>query len=82
MENLGIEKENPNVHFSQLYGMGDHISFNLAEHGYNATKYLPFGPVKEVIPYLIRRADENSSVDGQMGRELSMMKKEIERRGI
>ena len=60
--------------------MGDHITFNLADYGYNATKYLPFGPVKEVIPYLIRRADENSSVDGQMGRELSMLKKEISRR--
>lgn len=82
METLGIAKDHPHVWFAQLYGMGEHISFNLAEKGYNATKYLPFGPVKEVIPYLIRRADENSSVDGQMGRELSMLKAEIKRRGI
>lgn len=80
MEKLGLAKNHPNIYFSQLYGMGDHISFNLADAGYNATKYLPYGPVKEVIPYLIRRADENSSVDGQMGRELSMLKKEINRR--
>lgn len=75
-----IDKNHKHVWFSQLYGMGEHITFNLADAGYNATKYLPFGPVKEVIPYLIRRADENSSVDGQMGRELSMLKKEISRR--
>ena len=82
MESFNIDKNHKNVHFSQLYGMGDHITFNLADNAYNATKYLPFGPVKEVIPYLIRRADENSSVDGQMGRELSMLKKEIKRRKI
>ena len=60
--------------------MGDHITFNLAEYGVNAGKYLPFGPVKKVIPYLIRRAEENSSMDGQMGRELGMLKKERKRR--
>lgn len=82
MEEKGLDRNHNHINFSQLFGMGDHISFNLAENGYNATKYLPYGPVKEVIPYLIRRADENSSVDGQMGRELSMLKKEIVRRGI
>ncbi len=75
-----IERNNPHVVFSQLYGMGDNITFNLAKLGFNATKYLPYGPVKEVIPYLIRRAQENTSVEGQMGRELSLLKKEITRR--
>ena len=82
MEELGIDPSHPNLSFSQLYGMGDFITFNLAENGYNACKYLPYGPVKEVIPYLIRRAQENSSVDGQMSRELSMLKKEMIRRSI
>lgn len=82
MEDLEISPGHPNVAFSQLYGMGDFITFNLADNGYNAGKYLPYGPVKEVIPYLIRRAQENSSVDGQMSRELTMLKKEMQRRGI
>jgi proline dehydrogenase len=77
-----IQPSHPNLTFSQLYGMGDFITFNLAEQGYNANKYLPYGPVKEVIPYLIRRAQENSSIDGQMSRELSMLKKELIRRSI
>ncbi|OIQ97483.1 bifunctional protein PutA [mine drainage metagenome] len=70
----------PNVHFSQLYGMSDNITFNLAKAGCNVSKYLPFGPIREVIPYLMRRAQENSSVSGQTGRELSMIRKEIKRR--
>lgn len=70
----------PNVHFSQLYGMSDNITFNLAKAGCNVSKYLPFGPIREVIPYLMRRAQENSSVSGQTGRELSMIRKEIRRR--
>ncbi len=82
MHELEIAPNHANVAFSQLYGMGDFITFNLAEKGYNAGKYLPYGPVREVIPYLMRRAQENSSVDGQMSRELSMLKKEIKRRGI
>lgn len=82
MGELNIRPNHPNVAFSQLYGMGDFITFNLANHGFNAVKYLPYGPVREVIPYLIRRAQENSSVDGQMSRELTMLKKEIKRRGI
>ena len=80
MEELGISKDHQHVWFYQLFGMGDHITFNLAEYGVNAGKYLPFGPVKKVIPYLIRRAEENSSMDGQMGRELGMLKKEKKRR--
>ena len=71
----------PHIHFSQLYGMSDNITFNLAHAGCAVSKYLPFGPIKDVIPYLMRRAQENSSVSGQTGRELGLIKKEIERRG-
>ncbi len=70
------------VHFSQLYGMSDNISFNLAHEGYNVAKYLPYGPVTDVIPYLMRRAQENTSVAGQTSRELSLIDKEIKRRGL
>jgi len=70
----------PNVHFSQLYGMSDNITFNLAAAGCKVSKYLPFGPIKDVIPYLMRRAQENSSVSGQTGRELGLIKKEMQRR--
>lgn len=82
MKEKNIVANHPNIEFSQLYGMGDFITFNLAENGYNTAKYLPFGPVKEVIPYLIRRADENKSVDGQTGRELEMLTKEKKRRKL
>tara|TARA_Y100000385_G_scaffold196797_1_gene203806 strand:+ start:722 stop:1903 length:1182 start_codon:yes stop_codon:yes gene_type:complete len=82
MNELEIPPNHQHVVFSQLYGMGDFISFNLADKGYNSCKYLPYGPVREVIPYLMRRAQENSSVDGQMSRESTMLKKEIKRRGI
>ena len=68
------------VHFSQLYGMSDNITFNLAKSGCSVSKYLPFGPIKDVIPYLMRRAQENSSVAGQTGRELGLINKELERR--
>ncbi len=70
------------VYFSQLYGMSDNISFNLAHGGYHVAKYLPYGPVKDVIPYLMRRAQENTSVAGQTSRELSLIDKEIKRRGL
>ena len=80
MEAKGIDHNHPHMHFSQLYGMSDNISFNLAKAGYSVSKYLPFGPLKDVIPYLMRRAQENSSVSGQTGRELSLIKKEMERR--
>ncbi|WP_291964515.1 proline dehydrogenase family protein [Maribacter sp.] len=80
MEERGIEKNNTHIWFGQLYGMSDHISYNLAANGYNVAKYLPFGPVRDVMPYLIRRADENTSVAGQTSRELSLLKKERKRR--
>jgi proline dehydrogenase len=80
MESLNISKEDNRVWFGQLYGMSDHISFNLAKNGYNVAKYLPFGPVKDVMPYLIRRAEENTSVAGQTSRELALLKKERKRR--
>jgi proline dehydrogenase len=82
MEEKGIIAADPRIWFGQLYGMSDHISFNLAERGYNVAKYLPFGPVKDVMPYLIRRAEENTSVAGQTNRELELLKKERKRRGI
>lgn len=82
MDKKGISHENDHVLFSQLYGMSDNITFNLAKAGFNASKYLPFGPIKDVIPYLMRRAQENSSVSGQTGRELSLIKKEITRRKL
>lgn len=75
-----ISKNHPHIWFSQLYGMADHISFNLASSGYQVVKYVPYGPVNEVIPYLIRRAEENSSITSQTPRELSLIKKELERR--
>lgn len=71
-----------NVHFSQLYGMSDNITFNLAKAGCPVSKYLPFGPIADVIPYLMRRAQENSSVAGQTGRELGLIKKELQRRKV
>ena len=82
MENYNITKEDNNVWFGQLYGMSDHISFNLAASGYNVAKYIPFGPVKDVMPYLIRRAEENTSVAGQTSRELSLLKSEKHRRKV
>lgn len=82
MQRLAIPADHPHVQFSQLYGMSDNITFNLAYEGYQVSKYLPFGPISDVIPYLMRRAQENSSVSGQTGRELSLIKKEIERRKI
>jgi proline dehydrogenase len=80
MNDKNIQKENKHIYFSQLLGMSDHISFNLANAGYNVAKYVPYGPVREVLPYLIRRAQENTSVKGQTGRELSLIIKEKERR--
>lgn len=80
LEEKGIPHNHPHVHFSQLYGMSDNITFNLAKEGFNVSKYLPFGPIRDVIPYLMRRAQENSSVSGQTGRELSLIKKELARR--
>jgi proline dehydrogenase len=80
IQQKGLPLNDKYVHFSQLYGMSDHITFNLAKAGFSVSKYLPFGPIKDVIPYLMRRAQENSSVSGQTGRELALIKKEIKRR--
>ena len=77
-----IENADNRVWFGQLFGMSDNISFNLANLGYNVAKYVPFGPVKDVMPYLIRRAEENTSVAGQTGRELMLIKKEKARRKL
>lgn len=80
MQEKGIKTSDDRIWFGQLYGMSDNISYNLADHGYNVSKYLPFGPVKDVMPYLIRRAEENTSVAGQTSRELEMIKAERSRR--
>lgn len=82
MAEKGIAKNDKRIFFGQLLGMSDNISFNLAENGYNVAKYLPFGPVRDVMPYLIRRAEENTSVAGQTSRELTLIKKEKERRKL
>ena len=80
MLEMGIEPGDKRCWFSQLYGMSDHISFNLAGAGYNVAKYVPYGPVKHVLPYLTRRAEENTSVKGKTGRELSLILAERRRR--
>ena len=79
---LSIQADHPHVHFSQLYGMSDNLTFNLSDAGFNASKYLPFGPIEEVIPYLMRRAEENSSISGQTTRELNLITKECLRRSL
>ena len=76
----GLPLNHPHVHWSQLFGMSDNITFNLAHAGCSVSKYLPFGPIKDVVPYLMRRAQENTSVKGQTGRELGLIKKELKRR--
>jgi proline dehydrogenase len=80
MQQNGIKKEDPRVWFAQLFGMSDNISFNLARAGYKVAKYVPYGPVRAVMPYLFRRASENTSVAGQSSRELVMIRKELSRR--
>ncbi|KJD32908.1 proline dehydrogenase [Tamlana nanhaiensis] len=82
MQEKGLDNNDYRVWFGQLYGMSDHISFNLAAQGYNVAKYVPFGPVKDVMPYLIRRAEENTSVAGQTGRELALLGREKRRRKV
>jgi proline dehydrogenase len=75
-----IKKDDPRINFAQLYGMSDHISYTLASAGYNVAKYLPFGPVDAVMPYLFRRAEENRALTGDCSRELGLVKKELQRR--
>ncbi len=82
IEDNQIERNHPHLNFCQLLGMSDNITFNLAQAGYNVAKYVPYGPLDEVIPYLIRRAKENTSVTGDMSRELSQISAEIKRRGL
>ncbi len=82
MYELGLASDHPNIFFSQLYGMGDNLSYVLAKNNYNVSKYLPYGPVADTVPYLIRRADENSSTAGQVGRELDMIRRELRRRNL
>ncbi len=82
MEAKGLMKNDSRIWFGQLYGMSDNISYNLAASGYNVAKYLPFGPVRDVMPYLIRRAEENTSVAGQTSRELNLLKTERNRRKL
>lgn len=77
-----IKKDDKRIYFAQLLGMSDHISYNIAHSGFNVAKYVPYGPVKEVMPYLLRRADENTSVAGQTGRELTLITKELKRRKL
>ena len=80
MHETGLPKNDPRIHFGQLLGMSDNISFNMADGGYNVVKYVPYGPVRKVLPYLIRRAQENTSARGQTGRELSLILTERRRR--
>jgi proline dehydrogenase len=75
-----IPRDHPHIWFGQLYGMCDHLTFNLAAAGYNASKYVPYGPIESVIPYLVRRAEENASVNGQAGREIDLLNRELRRR--
>jgi proline dehydrogenase len=78
----GLDKKDERIWFGQLFGMSDHISYNLAKEGYNVAKYLPYGPVRDVMPYLIRRAEENTSVEGQTNRELQLLTRERKRRKL
>lgn len=80
INSLGIPPKHPHINFCQLYGMSDNLTFNLAKAGYTVAKYMPYGPVRDVIPYLIRRAEENSAVGGEVGRELGLISTELKRR--
>lgn len=80
MDQKGIAKDDNRIYFAQLLGMSDNISFKLAKLQYNVAKYVPYGPVEKVLPYLFRRAEENTSIEGQSGRELNLVKKELKRR--
>lgn len=78
----GLDKTDKRIYFAQLLGMSDHISYNLSDADYQVAKYVPYGPIREVMPYLLRRADENTSVAGQTGRELGLITKEMKRRKL
>jgi proline dehydrogenase len=80
MAEHNLTPDDERIYFAQLYGMSDNISFNLAHAGYNAVKYVPYGPVETVLPYLFRRAEENTSISGQSSRELTLVAQELRRR--
>jgi len=82
IDEKGLKRNDPRVWFGQLYGMSDNITFNLAKLGFNTSKYIPFGPVKDVMPYLIRRAEENTSITGQTNREVRLLEMERKRRNL
>ena len=82
LEEKNITHNHPHVYFAQLLGMSDNLSFNLADSNYNVAKYVPYGPIKAVMPYLFRRAQENTSVAGQTGRELGLIERELKRRKL
>ena len=82
MGELGIASNHAHIHFAQLFGMSDNITYTLAKAGFNVAKYVPYGPVESVMPYLIRRAQENTAVAGQTSRELRLIKAEIQRRKL
>ena len=82
MHKRGLAHDHPQIFFSQLYGMGDNLSYVLAKQGYNVSKYVPYGPVADAVPYLIRRAQENTSTAGQVSRELELITRELERRKV
>lgn len=81
-EKHNIPNDHPNLNFCQLLGMSDNITFNLASQGYYVAKYVPYGPIRDVVPYLVRRAQENSSITGDMSRELKLLDTEMKRRGL
>jgi len=80
IDRRGLVPSDRRIEFSQLYGMSDHLTYNLAHHGFNVSKYVPYGPIRAVLPYLVRRAEENSSIKGQAGRELQLIERELKRR--
>lgn len=82
MHESGLRSDHPSIFFSQLYGMGDNLSYVLAKNNYRVSKYVPYGPVRDAVPYLIRRAEENSSVSGQVSRELDLIASELKRRKV
>ncbi len=82
LEEHDLNKNDERIYFSQLFGMSDHISYNLSVANYNVSKYVPYGPVRDVLPYLIRRAEENTSVAGQTSRELNLIGAERKRRKV
>lgn len=82
MEIRGLSRDHPHICFAQLYGMSDPLTFNLAAAGFRTAKYLPYGPITDVMPYLIRRAEENTAISGQMGREYRLIRRELKRRRL